>query len=146
MIQRYYTLPLACANIIERRRHQTCELTESIQQHIHLILRTHFKEYRFDPVFGNMVWEKDFETIRSIPKWKNELSEDFAKALTMFEKRLSQIRVKTELDELKIVDPQTQKISELRKRISIRVDGIINNTNEPFAHLEFIFFSPLSLT
>jgi phage baseplate assembly protein W len=146
MIQNYYTLPLTCETIIGKKRQQKCGLGESIQQHIHLILRTHFKEYRYDPAFGNMVWEKDFETIRSVPKWKNELSEDFAIALKKYEKRLSQIRVATELDELKVVDPQTQKVSELRKRVTIRIDGIITQTNEYFKHTECIFFSPLSLT
>lgn len=146
MLQSYYTIPLNCAAVVEKHSLSTCRLDESIRQHIHLILRTHFKEYRFDPSFGNMVWEKDFETIRSIPKWKNELSEDFGYALKKYEKRLLQIQVVTDLDELKIVDSQTQKVAELRKRITIRIQGIISKTNEPFSHTEYIFFSPLSLT
>lgn len=146
MMQNYYTLPLSCSNIMGKKRQQKCGQGESIQQYIHLILRTHFKEYRYDPSFGNMIWEKDFETIRSVPKWKNELSEDFATALKRYEKRLSQVRVIIDLDELKIVDPQTQKTTELRKRISIRISGVITKSNEPFGHTEYIFFSPLSLT
>jgi len=141
----YYTIPLNCNALTGKQRQASCSLEDSIRQYIHLILRTHFKEYRFDPEFGNMVWEKDFETIRSIPKWKHELSEDFGYALKKYEKRLSQILVNTELDELKIVDHRTQKTTELRKRITINIKGVINKTNEHFQHTEFIFFSPLSL-
>lgn len=145
MLHKYYTIPIKCKVLIEKNNLEKCGLDESIRQHIHLILRTHFKEYRFDQAYGNVVWEKDFETIRSIPKWKNELSEDFGSALKKYEKRLSDLWVTTDLDELKIVDPQTQKLTELRKRITIRINGTINKTNQPFQHIEHIFFSPLSL-
>lgn len=142
----FYTLPLKCREIIEKKGQARCGLTGSIRQHIHLLFRTHFKEYRYDTEFGNMVWEKDFETIRSIDKWKNELSEAFQDPIKKYEKRISQLNVNTNIDELKIVDPHTQKLIESRRRITIIVEGIINKTNEPFYHKEMIFFSPLSLT
>jgi phage baseplate assembly protein W len=141
-----YTIPFKCQDIIDKKKQVTCALTDSIRQHIHLIFRTHFKEYRYDDAFGNLVWEKDFETIRSVHKWKNELTEAFYIPLVAFEKRLSQIRLNINLDELKIIDPSTQKVIEVRKRITIGVEGVMAKTNESFYHTEYIFFSPLSMT
>lgn len=146
MLPTYYTLPLDCQKIMEKKRQPRCGLADSIRQHIHLILRTHFNEYRFDSRFGCMVWDKDFETIRSVYKWKAELIEAFTKALKNYEKRLSQIQVIIDLDDLKVVDPNTQKVNGLRKRITIHIGGMMGQTNEPFQHTEYIFFSPLSLT
>ncbi|GAA4439729.1 hypothetical protein GCM10023188_36250 [Pontibacter saemangeumensis] len=93
-----------------------------------------------------MIWEKDFETIRSVDKWKTELLDSFQKSLKKYEVRLSNIQVVVNLDDLKIVDPKTRKVVELRRRINIHIEGIIRQTNESFQHQEFIFFSPLSLT
>jgi phage baseplate assembly protein W len=146
MLPNYYTFPLNCQKIMEKQRQPRCSLADSIRQHIHLILRTHFNEYRFDPRFGCMVWDKDFETIRSVYKWKTELIDAFAKALKSYEKRLQQIQVVVDLDDQKILDPHTQKLIELRKRIIIHAAGTIGQTNESFQHTEYIFFSPLSLT
>lgn len=146
MLPTYYTLPLDCKMLTEKQRQPLCSLAESIRQHIHLILRTHFREYRFNPEFGCMVWEKDFETIRSVYKWKAELVEDFSKAIKKYEKRLVQIQVVIDLDDLKVVDPNSHKVSELRKRITIHIGGTMSQTNEAFQHTEYIFFSPLSLT
>lgn len=72
--------------------------------------------------------------------------EAFSKALKKYEKRLLQIQVIIDLDDLKVVDPQTRKVRELRKRITIHIGGTMGQTNEPFQHTEYIFFSPLSLT
>ena len=146
MLPNYYTFPFNCQKIMEKQRQPRCSLADSIQQHIHLILRTHFHEYRYDTRFGCMVWEKDYETIRSVYKWKTELVDGFTKALAGYEKRLQQIKVVVDLDDQKIVDPQTGKLIELRKRIIIHTGGIIGQTNESFQHTEYIFFSPLSLT
>ncbi|GAB3203349.1 hypothetical protein GCM10027293_33210 [Pontibacter aydingkolensis] len=93
-----------------------------------------------------MIWEKDFETIRSVDKWKTELLDSFQKALKKYEVRLSDIQIVVNLDDLKVVDPKTRKIVELRRRINLHIEGIIRQTNEAFQHKEFIFFSPLSLT
>lgn len=146
MLPTYYTLPLDCSKIIHKERQSVCSLAESIRQHIHLILRTHFREYRFDPELGCLVWEKDFETIRSVYKWKTELVEAFSKAIKKYEKRLLQIQLVIDLDDLKVVDPATHKVNELRKRITIHIGGMMSQTNEAFQHTEYIFFSPLSLT
>ncbi|WP_425568645.1 GPW/gp25 family protein [Pontibacter saemangeumensis] len=146
MLNSYLTIPLNCEKLTQKLRQPKCTLADSLRQHIHLIIRTHFNESRFDNEYGCMIWEKDFETIRSVDKWKTELLDSFQKSLKKYEVRLSNIQVVVNLDDLKIVDPKTRKVVELRRRINIHIEGIIRQTNESFQHQEFIFFSPLSLT
>lgn len=146
MLNSYLTIPLNCEEITKKQRQPRCTLTDSLRQHIHLIIRTHFNESRYDSEYGCMIWEKDFETIRSVDKWKTELLDSFQKALKKYEVRLSNIQIVVNLDDLKVVDPKTRKVVELRRRINLHIEGTILQTNELFQHKEFIFFSPLSLT
>lgn len=142
----YYKIPLNTRTLVNKQRHALLEAEESIKQHVHLILRTHYKEYRYDNDYGCYVWNKDYETIRSVSKWKKELHLSILEALERNEKRLSSIRVDLEVDEPQVIDPKTKKPIKLRKRITIIISGVIANTNERFQHTEYIFFSPLSLS
>jgi phage baseplate assembly protein W len=146
VLHSYLTIPLSCEKLTLKQRQPKCTLAESLRQHIHLIIRTHFNENRYDNEYGCMMWEKDFETIRSVDKWKTELLDSFQKSLKNYEVRLSNIQVAVNLDDLKVIDPKTRRLLELRRRINIDIEGIITQTNELFQHKEFIFFSPLSLT
>jgi phage baseplate assembly protein W len=146
MVHNYFTLPLNFEKIIQKERQPRCLLADSLRQHINLIIRTHFKESRYDDEYGCMIWEKDFVTIRSVDKWKGELLESFQESLKKYEVRLSNIQIEVNLDDLKVIDPKTRKIIELKRRINVQIEGTIKQTNEYFQHNEFIFFSPLSLT
>ena len=142
----YYKIPLNARAIISKQRHDLLETADAIKQHVHLILRTHYQEYRYDNDYGCYVWDKDYETIRSVSKWKKELHLSILEALERNEKRLSSIRVDLDVDEPKVIDPKTKKPIKLRKRITIIISGVIARTNERFQHTEYIFFSPLSLS
>ncbi len=141
----YYHCPLAFEEIVAKKKLHRLGLADSVKQHIHLILKTHFKECRYDLSYGCYVWEKDFETIRSVSKWKKELYEAFMQALQQHEKRVHYTDIRLDVDELRWADPDTRKMSRLRKRITIQIEGTLMKTNEPFQHTEYIFFSPLSL-
>jgi phage baseplate assembly protein W len=142
----YYKIPLNATAIIHKQRHSLLEASDAIKEHIHLILRTHYQECRFDNDYGCFVWDKDYETIRSVSKWKKELHLSILEALERNENRLSSIRVDLDVDEPKVIDPKTKKPIKLRKRITIIISGTISRTNERFQHTEYIFFSPLSLS
>jgi phage baseplate assembly protein W len=141
----FYTIPFCCEDVLLQKRLTKCNLTDSIRQHINLLFKTHFKEHRYDYRYGSIVWDKDYEMIRSIPKWKNDLCEAFEQPLKRYEKRISGIKVTVDVDEIKIVDPQTQEVFDSRK-ITITITGIMNRTSDPFRHVEHIYFSPLSIT
>ena len=140
------SLPMDCASLINGKPFHKANFDRSIRQHIHLIVRTHHGEYRYDPSFGCLIWDKDFETIRSVNHWKEELLEAFSSSIKKFETRLKNIDIKISLNDMKIADPKSKKLREIRKQIVIDVNATIKRTNESFFHQEQIYFSPLSLT
>ncbi|MEQ9440327.1 MAG: GPW/gp25 family protein [Cyclobacteriaceae bacterium] len=141
----YYQLPLQFSNLIGKKRHGLCTLEDSIRQHIHLIIKTHYHEYRFDPNYGCYIWDKDFDNIQSVSKWKDELEDLVLQSLNAYEKRLMNIHVTIKVDEPETIDPRTNQIIRHQKRITIQTLGTIKKTNQPLQHTEFMFFSPLSL-
>ncbi|WKN41294.1 GPW/gp25 family protein [Tunicatimonas pelagia] len=141
----YYQLPLNFTDLLQKKRLALCNLEDAIRQHIHLIIKTHYHEYRFDANYGCYVWDKDFDNIQSVSKWKDELEDLVLQSLNAYEKRLAKMQVAITIDEPEMLDPKTQQIIRHRKRITILVQGIIKKTNQAFHHTEYMFFSPLSL-
>ncbi len=90
MFNNYYTLPLNSQQLTGKQAHPQCSLKESTA-HINLLLRTHLGENRYDRQFRCLVWEKDFQTIHSIYKWKADLMAEFARTLARYEKRLRKL-------------------------------------------------------
>lgn len=141
----YYHLPLNFNGLIQKNRLALCSLEDSIRQHIHLIIKTHYHEYRFDPNYGCYIWDKDFDNIQSVSKWKDELEDLVLQSLNAYEKRLSNIQLTITVDEPETLDPRTQQMVRHRKRITILTQGVVKKTNQPLQHTEYMFFSPLSL-
>ncbi|MEM6844145.1 MAG: GPW/gp25 family protein [Bacteroidota bacterium] len=141
----YYQLPLSFTDLLEKKRLALCSLEGSIRQHIHLVIKTHYHEYRFDASYGCYVWDKDFDNIQSVSKWKDELEDLVLQSLNAYERRLAKIQVSIKVDEPETLDPKTQKIIRHRKRITIQTRGIVKKTNQSLSHTEYMFFSPLSL-
>ena len=141
----YYQLPLQFDTIIQKKRHNLCSLEDSVRQHIHLIIKTHYHEYRFDANYGCYIWDKDFDNIQSVSKWKDELEDLVLQSLNAYEKRLDNIHVDVQIDEPETGNVRTNPSTRHRTRITIHMQGTIKKTNQSFQHIEHMFFSPLSL-
>lgn len=141
----YYKLPLDFGKLIQKKRPDLCNLEESIRQHIHLIIKTHYHEYRYDSNYGCYIWDKDFDNIQSVSKWRDELEDLVLQSLNAYEKRLTNINVSIKIDEPEVINPQTKKAVRPQKRITISIKGTVSQTNQPLQHTEYMFFSPLSL-
>ncbi|MGB3589500.1 MAG: GPW/gp25 family protein [Tunicatimonas sp.] len=141
----YYQLPLSFTDLLQKKRLALCSLEDAIRQHIHLIIKTHYYEYRFDTNYGCYVWDKDFDNIQSVSKWKDELEDLVLQSLNAYERRLAKIQVSIKVDEPETLDPKTQQIIRHRKRITIQAQGTVKKTNQSLSHTEYMFFSPLSL-
>lgn len=144
-MQSYYSIPLKPDILLKKERHPLTTLENAIRQHIHLLLKTHYEECCFDPAYGCYVWDKDFENIQSVSRWKDDLGDLVLQSLRDYEKRLSQVSVHIEIDEPMVIDPKTRKVVRTKKRITIRIRGTVKKTNQPLEHIEYMFFSPLSL-
>jgi hypothetical protein len=141
MTRSYYTLPLSLADIVKKKQHAQCGLQQSIGQNIYLLITTHFKEFRYDHNFGCSVWEQDFEVVPNI-RWKDEIKASVENIIENNEKRLTNIKVKVEIEEF---EQHSKEIIRIKKKLGIKVEAIMIKTNEKFEFLEYIFISPFSL-
>jgi phage baseplate assembly protein W len=136
----YYGTPLRLGDIIRKKEQTGLTLKESISSWIHLILVTHYGEFKNDENFGCQVWEYDFETITNSQKFKELVQEDIRLSVIRYEPRLTDVRADVQIEQVEVV----LKNRRVKVRIGIRVKGIIRMTNEPFVHEEGFFMGPLS--
>ena len=137
----YYALPLNFSDIIDKKPQVTCSLKASIAQNAYLILTTHFGESRYDPKFGCLIWDQDFEILVNI-KWKDNVRLSLEEAVQLYEKRLTRVKVKVDADEFEYISDDRTWI---KKRLSIWITGTLLKTNEKFEFLEHIYLSPMSI-
>ncbi len=138
----YYSLPLLFTDLLKKNDLTKCrDLKESICQNIHLILTSHFGEYKQDPTYGCSIWENDFENIVSINLWKEQVGKSVKLVLINHERRLTNITVKTDISQEEITNSHLKK---LKKKVDVAVEANIAETNEPFYFKDSLFISPLS--
>jgi len=121
----------------------TCDMDASIQKNLELIILTKFGEHRSNPDFGCEVWDLDFELIVSARSWEEKLRQSLLKSITTHEYRLNNVEITvtiTDMEKYNIV----KQFVEIKKRVDIRINGLIKKTNEPFTFHTNLFLSPLS--
>jgi len=144
-VKDYYNIPFNTQALIDRKRHTKCELSESIRMNIHLIIRTHYKEFRYDSTYGCMIWNKDYSTVTNVSHWKDELKEHMLKSIEINETRINKVKIDLNMEDTEISEKLKKQPQKLKKRITIQIKGVIKLINEPFMHYEQLFFSPLSI-
>ena len=137
----YYQLPLRLDQIILKKRHGLCSLTDSIAQNLHLILSTYRGEASFSEDFGCSVWDEEFNIQLNL-RWKEDLCDSLKHAIGKFEKRLNLLDVKGSLEE------HNERIGKdncrIRKRLRIEIIGTVKKTNESFNFRDTIYISPVA--
>lgn len=136
----YYSLPLNLGDIISKKEQPRISLKESIEAWIHLLLVTHFGEFKNDESFGCQIWEHDFENITNSQKFKEDLQKAILQSIKTHEPRLTDIRLDLQIEQVEVL-LQNRRI---KIRIGIRIAGVIKKTNESFVHVESFFIGPLS--
>jgi hypothetical protein len=144
-VKYYYKLPFDAQALIEKQKHPLCSIKDSVAQNINLIIKTHLKEYRYDDSYGCLIWNKDYSTVTSVSKWKDELISVIQSSIEINEKRINKVEVKLDLEEAEILEKFKDQPLRLKHKITIGINGIIKDLNEPFEHYEYLFFSPLSI-
>jgi len=140
----YYKIPLKFENVLRGGELSTCDHVGSITKNLELIILTRFGEHRSNPAFGCEIWDLDFELIVSAGLWEEKLRQSLLKSVTSHEHRLSNITIAvaiSDTERFNVLKP----FPEIRKRVDIRVTGIIHKTGEPFNFNTNMFLSPLSL-
>jgi phage baseplate assembly protein W len=140
MNHEYYRLPLNFEDLLQRRTLARCSVQESIAQHLYLMLTTHFGESRFDPSFGCVVWQQDFEVMANM-RWKDNVQRSVEQSIISREPRLEQVKVQVGLEDFEL-----RGVSQrIRKRLEVTVRAVLHRTNEPFAFRASLFVAPLSV-
>lgn len=142
-MNKFYRQPYNFSLLLKGEDHPSCALKESIAQRLHLILITNLNECRYNPDFGNIIWEIDFENIPNITAWKDNMSRAIREAVVKFELRLTNIKATLDVKEEEIVSKDKLLLKKIKKRVDIKITGNINLTNEQFYFQETLYVSPL---
>ncbi|MCW3127958.1 MAG: hypothetical protein JWO03_3616 [Bacteroidetes bacterium] len=129
--------------LIGRQEHPVCSLTESIAQHLHLLVTTYYGECKFDPQFGSPIWEADFENITSINVWRNKTGKELEDVIKMYERRLSEPKVNINLFQEEFVDEAVSS-KVMKRKVELKVTAKIEATSEKFEFDTLFYFSPIS--
>ncbi|MDQ2771911.1 MAG: GPW/gp25 family protein [Bacteroidota bacterium] len=136
----YYRLPLDLEGILNRQQLPRCSVQESIAQHLYLMLTTHFGESRYEPEFGCLVWEQDFEAMTTM-RWKDSVQQSVEQAIRDFEPRLVRARA-----QVAVMDFELKNVNQrIRKRLEVTINAALHRTDEPFAFQASLFVAPLSI-
>ena len=140
MTSEYYYFPLKPVDLIQKKEHPRISLKDSVSQVIHLITITHFGEYKPDESLGCEIWEFDFDNISNYQLFKEQVKKSFIQSIEKYEPRLSQIRIDIQIQQVEI----RVKNRRTKSQITLKVDGVLTKTNEPYSYTENFFIGPLS--
>lgn len=140
MSPEYYCLPLNFEELLQRRPLARCGVQESIAQHLYLMLTTHFGESRYDPAFGCVVWQQDFEVMTTM-RWKDNVQRSVEQTIAEREPRLEKVKVLVGVDDFEVKGVNQR----IRKRLEVTIRAVLPRTNEPFAFRASLFVAPLSV-
>ena len=134
MKQKYYKLPVRLEKLFEGdiRQLERCSELESIDQHIELLLTK----------YGCRIWELDFERIVSTEQWKELFTGYVMQAISTYEKRISDITLSVNLQE--VVREEVLDNRMIRKRVDITVLATLNSTGAPCGFGYKLYMGPLS--
>ncbi|MBQ4821284.1 GPW/gp25 family protein [Aquimarina sp. MMG016] len=138
----YYKLPLETSKITSNKELDKCSIMQSIVGFIHLITTSYFGECTFDESFGCSIWNVDFDNLTSTNKLRNTISESLVESIIYQEKRLKKVNVEVMIEQEEFQN--RGKLNRIKKRVDIKVVGVVSQTNEPFSCVERFYIAPLS--
>jgi phage baseplate assembly protein W len=137
----YYSLPLNLGKVIKKKKLPNCSLKDSISDHIHLMITSHFDENKHDEKFGNSIWENEFGNISKDSNIREEVKHSILHCIDRYEPRLENVRVDIRWQQEQ-VDIETVK--RLSKRLDVKITGTIAINKKPFNHREQFYIAPLA--
>lgn len=140
----HYKIPFRADLLFEGKDMPTCDLGESIAQHIQLLITTRFGEHRFDYDYGNGIWQMEFERSVSEARWEESFRQSVIKAVSEYEARLTDVDAELKIEMVEKVYPM-KKFTEVKKKVIILVRGKLTETGEPFTFRTELYLSPMSI-
>lgn len=145
MFQKNYKIPFDPESLIkEHNAIEMCNTAESIARNIMLLIMTRKGENRYDPQYGNEVWDIEFENSVSLVDWENIFIKSLKEQITNYEPRITAPKVEVHIAYVEH-SYDTKKFSEIKRRAKIAISTKIVETGEPFQFTTEIFLSPMSV-
>lgn len=145
MINSNYKIPLNLKSLMsENSSMARCSMGESIAQHLMLLITTKKKENRFDPSYGNAVWDIEFENAITTVKWENIFVESMKKQIKKYEPRIYAPKIKVHIVEVEHTY-ETKNLTEIKKKAQITIRAKLTETDENFNFSTELFLSPMSI-
>lgn len=141
----YYKIPFQFKAMMDGNELPVCDLITSVTKNLELIIMTRFGEHRSNPSFGCEIWDLDFELIVSASLWEEKLRQSLLKSITTHETRLSDIDITVAITDLEKFNNFRQFV-EIKKRVEIKISGVLHKTGEPVNFRTNLFLSPLSVS
>ena len=108
------------------------------------MLLTQRGEWRYDSDFQCILWEKDFEQTDNLNLWLDAVKDDIRQSVSKYETRLKTRMVDIQRDELPELNKEN-KVSRIRNRLTIKVQGTVIQTDEIFDEEFLMFFGPITM-
>lgn len=119
---------------------------DSIASHIHLLLTTAREEHPSDPDYGCELWDHQFSTVQTSGVWMDRMAQHMQELVERYEKRLTDIEVKAEVDQAEFKLKQGNHVSgRLKRRLRITLNARLARTNETFRFTDTMLVAPFSL-
>ena len=142
-----YSIPISFNDLMSGKKLTKVSPTESVHQHIHLILMTALGYNRFNPNYGCKIWEKDFDISTTNNNWAQELEKSLYLAITTNESRVySELKVEVKVTEVEESIEDKSSLS-ITKYFVAKIENIrLKTTNELIDNFRCtIAFSPVVL-
>ena len=130
MNQVYYRLPIRLGTLMAGRELPTCGVGVSIAQVLYLLLHTQYGELRSDRSFGCKIWDIEFDHTINNSHWIDHLSESMVAAILKHEPRLKKPEITVQL--LPVEHRLEALPEDYRRRVTVTVNAILRETEEPF--------------
>lgn len=141
----YYKIPFNSKQLIENTNNDiTCDLFESIAQHLMLLITTRKGENRFDENYGNDVWSIEFDNGITSSTWEQIFIYSLREQILKYEKRIFKPKIEAHLTIVE-QDDGLKGYTEIKKKVKIGINAKLESTGENFNFLTEIFLSPMSI-
>lgn len=141
MNELFYKLPFDYTKLTTGEDATKVTIEESLAQFISVIITTIFGEYKYDPEFGTVIWDTDFNLLANPNQLKDLIKESVHEKVNQYEKRLKVTEVTLGVNENTLSYETNIRV---KKRLDIVVYGIIKNTNQPYYYKSSYFLAPFS--
>lgn len=145
MIDKNYKIPFDPERLMsEDSAVEMCSLGESIAQNIMLLITTKKGENRFNPSYGNAVWDLEFENAVSTIEWEALFVKSMKEQIEKFEPRIYTPRIEVRVEYVEH-SYDTRKYTEIKKRAKIAINAKLTDTGELFSFSTELYLSPMSI-